>query len=159
MTSPGIIRSEVTWSRWPPCPYMYMVKTCENRLLRNRMADDLETWYTPLGTQALPGLFKWWPLVDVDLFYGKIVLGKGKTVDLCEAIEAYNIQSWYTYTQSPKWTFITAKGQGYLLTFVLDASDSVFLSSSLNLQGCLKPDHMWSPCGTGEWKFVHGIWV
>ena len=33
----------VTWPRWPPCAYV--VKTFENLLLRNRMADDLETWY------------------------------------------------------------------------------------------------------------------
>ena len=34
-------------------------KTFENLILRNRMADDLKTWYVLLGTQALPSLFKW----------------------------------------------------------------------------------------------------
>ena len=33
----------VTWPRWPPCPFT--VKTLkETLLLRNQMADDLETW-------------------------------------------------------------------------------------------------------------------
>ena len=48
-----------------------MVKTFDN-LLRNQMADDLETWYAPFGTRAQPILFKWCPLVDLDLFYGKV---------------------------------------------------------------------------------------
>ena len=33
------------------------------------------------------------------------------------------------FMQSAKWTFINIKAQGHLLTFVLDASDSVFLTS------------------------------
>ena len=40
-------------------------------------------------------------------------------------------KSWYM--QSPKWTFITTKGEYHLLTFVLDASDLLFLSSPLKL--------------------------
>ena len=59
----------VTWPRWPPCPYM--VKTLKN-LLRNQKADDLETWYAALGARVLPSLFKWWPWVDLDLFYGRV---------------------------------------------------------------------------------------
>ena len=39
------------------CPYM--AKTFENLLLWNQMADDLETWYAPVGTWALPNLLKW----------------------------------------------------------------------------------------------------
>ena len=35
-----------------------MVKTFKNLLLRNQEADALETWYTALGTQVLPNLFK-----------------------------------------------------------------------------------------------------
>ena len=30
-------------TRWPPCLYMYMVKTLKNLLLRNQKADALET--------------------------------------------------------------------------------------------------------------------
>ena len=59
-------------TRWLPCPYM--VKTFKN-LLRNQKADDLETWYEASGALVLPSLFKWWPWVDLDLFYGKVKFG------------------------------------------------------------------------------------
>ena len=41
-------------------------------LLWNQKANDLETWYAALGTQILPSLFKWWPWVDTDFFYGMV---------------------------------------------------------------------------------------
>ena len=63
---------QVTWPRWPPCPYM--VKTFKN-LLQNQKSYDLETWHVALGTQALQSLYKWWPWVDLDLFYGKVKFG------------------------------------------------------------------------------------
>ena len=44
-------------------------------------------------------------------------------------------------------------------TVVLNASDSVFLSSPLKLLGWMKPNYIWSLCWVGEWKFAHGIWV
>ena len=74
---------QVTWPKWPPCPYM--VKTFKNLLLQNQKSYDLETWHVALGTQALQSLYKWWPWVDLDLFYGKVKLGHlyvwmGKTV-------------------------------------------------------------------------------
>ena len=52
----------------------YIIKIYENLLLRNRMAYISETWYTALNTQALPDLFKWWPLVDVwpSLYEGQL---------------------------------------------------------------------------------------
>ena len=64
---------QVTWPRWPPCPYM--VKTFKNLLLQNQKSYDLETWHVALGTQALQSLYKWWPWVDLDLFYGKVKFG------------------------------------------------------------------------------------
>ena len=62
-----------------------MVKTFKNLLLQNQKSYDLETWHVALGTQALQSLYKWWPCVDLDLFYGKVKLGHlyvwmGKTV-------------------------------------------------------------------------------
>ena len=61
---------QVTWPRCPQCPYM--VKTLKNLLLRKQKADDLETWYAASGAWVLPSLFKWWPWVDPDLFYGQV---------------------------------------------------------------------------------------
>ena len=87
----------VTWPRWPPCPYM--VKTLKNLLLRNQKADDLETWYAALGDRVLHSLFKWWPLIDLDLFYHKVKFGplcfctgKGKTMDFSETIVVYDLK-------------------------------------------------------------------
>ena len=73
--------------RWPQCPYM--VKTLKNLLLGNQKAYDLETWYAALSAGVLLNLFKWWPWVDRDLFYGKVKFGplcKGKTMDISETI-------------------------------------------------------------------------
>ena len=42
---------------------------CKNLLLQVQKADDLETWYAASAAQVLPNLFKWWHLVDLDLFY------------------------------------------------------------------------------------------
>ena len=63
----------------------HMVKTFKNRLLQNQKSYDLETWRVALGTQALQSIYKWWPWVDLDLFYGKVKLSHlyvwmGKTV-------------------------------------------------------------------------------
>ena len=47
---------------------------------------DIETWYAAFGTQVLPNLSKWWPWVDLDIFYSKVkwslLLMYGKTVKL-----------------------------------------------------------------------------
>ena len=63
-------------------------KSLKNIFLLNQKADDLKTWCAALGTPVLPSLFKWWPCVDLDLFYGKVkfgplcfCMGKGKTMD------------------------------------------------------------------------------
>ena len=54
---------------------LYMVKYLKNLLLQNQKADDLESWYVASGARVLPSLFKWWPYVDLDLFYGKVKFG------------------------------------------------------------------------------------
>ena len=43
-------------------------------LLWNQKAIGFGTWYVALGMWALPGLHKWWILVDLDLLYGKVKL-------------------------------------------------------------------------------------
>ena len=50
-------------------------KNLKKLLLRNQKADDLESWYATSGARVLPSLFKWWPWVDLDLFYGKVKFG------------------------------------------------------------------------------------
>ena len=50
-------------------------KNLKNILLQNQKSYDLKTWHVASGTQALPSLYKWWPWVDLDLFYGKVKFG------------------------------------------------------------------------------------
>ena len=52
-----------------------MVKTFKILFLKNQKADDLETWYAASSAPLLPSLLKWWPWVDLDLFYGKVKYG------------------------------------------------------------------------------------
>ena len=47
----------------------------KKNLLQNQKTDDLETWYAALGAGVLPSLFKWWPWIDLDLFYSMVKLG------------------------------------------------------------------------------------
>ena len=46
-------------------------KTFKNLLLQNRKSCDHETWHAALGSQVLQSLYKWWPLVDLDLFMAR----------------------------------------------------------------------------------------
>ena len=50
-------------------------KNLKKFLLQNQKADDLETWYAASGARVLLNFFKWWPWVDLDLFYGKVKFG------------------------------------------------------------------------------------
>ena len=106
---------QVIWSRWPPWPYL--VKTLKNLLLRNQKADDLEVWYAASGAQVLPTLFKWWPWVDLDLYYGKVKFGppcflldgkKGKSMDFSETIVVYDLKL-ATDDQSDKKFLLTSE--------------------------------------------------
>ena len=64
---------DVIWPRWPPCSYM--VTTFKNLLFWNQKVDDHETWHAALVPRVLPNLFKWWPWVDLDLFYSTVKVG------------------------------------------------------------------------------------
>ena len=103
----------VTWPRWPPCPYK--VKTLKNLILWNQKDKDIETWYAALSARVLPSLFKWWPWVDLDLFYGKVkfgplcfCMGKGKTMDFSETIVVYDLKL-TTNVRSDKKFLLTLK--------------------------------------------------
>ena len=64
--------------RRPTCPISsptsLRLRWAKN-LLWNQKADDLESLYAASNTRVLPNLFKWWPWVDRDLFYGKLKFG------------------------------------------------------------------------------------
>ena len=55
-----------------------MLKNAQNLkdlLLKNHWANWLETWHVASGSVVLQSLYKSWPLVDLDLFYGKVNFG------------------------------------------------------------------------------------
>ena len=57
----------------------------------------LESLYAALGTWVLQCLFKWWPWIHLDLFYGKVKFGPlwetVKTMDFSETIVVYDIKA------------------------------------------------------------------
>ena len=68
--------------------------------LWDQKAYDLEPWYASSSAGVLTSLLKWWPWVDLDLFYGKVKFGplcfcmgeKGKTMDFSETIVVYDLK-------------------------------------------------------------------
>ena len=104
---------QVTWPRWPPCPYM--VKTFKNLLLQNQKSYDLETWHVALGTQAVQSLYKWWPGLTLTYFMARsnlvpyaFVWEKGKTMDFSETIVIYDLKL-ATDDRSDKKFLLTSK--------------------------------------------------
>ena len=64
---------------------MAAMPICSKNPFQNQKANDLVAWYVALGSWAHHSLFKRWPFVDLDLFYGKVKFGllcfyMGKTV-------------------------------------------------------------------------------
>ena len=51
-------------------------KPLKNLLLQNQKANDFETWCEASVTGALQSLYKSSPLDDLDLFYGKVNIGR-----------------------------------------------------------------------------------
>ena len=102
----------------------------KNLLPRNQKADDFESWYVASGAPVLPSLFKWWPWVDLDLFYGNVkfgpdvffffffFMGKVKTINLSETIVVCDLKL-ATDDRSDKKFLLTSKlcplGAVYLL--------------------------------------------
>ena len=111
---------QLTGPMWLPCPYM--VKTLNNLLFWNQKADDFESWYAALGTWVLLNLFKWWPRVDLHLFYGRVkfgpfcfCMGKSKIIDFSETIVFHDIKVG-RFSQLNE--YMNVQGQGHLLTLV-----------------------------------------
>ena len=42
------------------------------KIIYSYKLDGRETWYKASGTWALQSLYKWWPWVDLGLFYNKV---------------------------------------------------------------------------------------
>ena len=85
-------------SKMAPMP-LYGKKHFKNLLLQNPWTDFHETWYVASGTPAHHSLFKWWPWVDLDLFYGKVkfgnlgfFIGKIENSEFSETIEACDLK-------------------------------------------------------------------
>ena len=107
--------------RWPPCPCK--VKTFKNLLVRNTKVDDLEPWYATSGTRVLPNLFKWWPWVDLDLFYSKVKFAflrllyrKFKSLN-CRFLRNYWSlcnKTWYIYTLDSRYCIKREQNSGRL---------------------------------------------
>ena len=104
---------QVTWPRWPPCPYM--LKTLKNLFLQNQKAGDLESWYVASSTRVLQSLFKWWPWVDLTYFMARsnlvpyaFVWEKGKRMYFSETIVVYDLKL-ATDDQSDKKFLLTSK--------------------------------------------------
>ena len=55
---------------------IYGKKHFKNLLLQNRWTDFNETWHEALMAQALQCVYKSWPCDDLDLFYGKVNIGR-----------------------------------------------------------------------------------
>ena len=133
-------------------------KTFKNLLLQNQKSYDLETWHVALGTQALQNLYKWWPWVNLDLFYGKVKLGHlyvwmGKTV-----IKSFN-EGKLAAKDYIDWIILLMKKiwpQGV----VCPCPGAIYFnhhfqtSSPLKPLGQSKPNFMWSLLGKGERKFI-----
>ena len=69
---------------------------------------DLEGWYAALGPSVLRSLFKWWPWVDLGLFYGKVnlvpysfVWEKGKTTSNFFSLETARTIEAKFYVEPP----------------------------------------------------------
>ena len=50
-----------------------MVKILKN--LQNHKAECLEIWHAASWNLVLQSVYKWWPLVDLVLLYGKVKFG------------------------------------------------------------------------------------
>ena len=94
-----------------------LLKTLKKHLLQNHWANCLETWHVASGSVLLQNLYKSWPLVDLDLFYGKvnfgsmgIWMGKAEIFDFSVAIVFLSMEM----KSSP--SLLNARGQGHLVT-------------------------------------------
>ena len=90
-----------------------MLKTLKN-LLQNHLANCLETWHGASGSVVQQSLYKSWPLVDLDLFYGKvnfgslgIQMGKAEKFHFCVVIVLLGME------MKSSQSLMNVRGQGH----------------------------------------------
>ena len=119
---------QVTWQRWPPCPYM--VKTIKDIFFWNRKADDLETvqhWvleYYQVCSNDAAGLTLTYFTAKSNLVLYAFVLEKVKTMNFSETILVYGIKVGRCSQLNER--FMSTKGQGHSLTLVQITQINIF---------------------------------
>ena len=149
---------------------IYGKKPFKNLLLQNRRTDFHETWYVALGTPAHHSLFKWWPFVDLDLFYGKVKIcnlgfsiGKVKTVDFSDTIAASDLKvgrSRHLIEFVKLSVLVSIEGQCHFLTLAqIRVHTKIRTTFSQKLLCHSEPNFVWKLSGTRKWKFVNKMLV
>ena len=85
------------------------MKVSTNGLSHNQDGCHVRIWWKPLKilvTRVLPNLFKWWPWIDLDLFYSKVKFGPfcfcmGKCLSCRFPRNYWNL--WGEYRCTNKW--------------------------------------------------------
>ena len=133
-----------------------MLKTFKNLLLWNRWTDFHETWSLASGTQAHYSLYKWWPWVDLDLFYGKVKFGNlGFSIGKSENCWFSEHLQPVTWKQLKKWTYVSIEGQGHFLTLSQGHLHTKLKTGfSQKPLGQSKPNFICKLSGTRKWKFI-----
>ena len=70
----GGLEFQVTWPRWPPCWYMEK-KYSEIFFSWTSSPMSLKLGMQHRGPKLYKVLHKWWPWVDLGLYYGKVKFG------------------------------------------------------------------------------------
>ena len=150
---------QVTWSIWPPCPYL--VKTFKkNLLLWNQMADDLESWYAASGTQVQPSCLNDNPGLTLTYFtsmsnlvHYAFLWGKGKTIVVCDlkvgrCSQLNECMNFYEYQRSRSFMDLRPRSLRF----------NIFkLPFFIKPPGRLKPNFMWSLRGMRKERSTNGL--
>ena len=130
---------QITWPRWPPCPYM--LKTLKNLLLWNQKANDLETWYRVLDYYQVcsnddPGLTLTYFTASSN-FVPFAFVWEGKTMDFSETVVVYDIK---VGRCSQLNEYMSTKGHGHLLTLCKSLRFNFFSSiiADFNISSALR---------------------
>ena len=89
----------------------------KNLLLQNHWANCLETWHVASGSVVLQSLYKSWPLVDLDLFCGKVNFGSmGIWMGKSEIFHFSDANALLRMEMKSSPSLMNARGQGHFLT-------------------------------------------